>query len=409
MDERSADASKTEGSLKPLIEDIAWCWWTRPRATRIGGTIYFGALDSAGQMIAAMLDLETKSVRKSVLAGFEDDDHNNPALVVDPERPLVAFYSRHDEDDALRFRRSTQPLDIDKWEPERLLQFGGLTTYAEVHPRGNELHLFTRVDDTQWAYCRSPDWAQNWSAPRNFLAFDTDQEVYMATVLLDDHRTVRMAVSGHPKEYRDKPLHDVWAALIDLGTGEVRPASGGEPIANLITGENLPLDYPALEKVHQTPADRTVNLFDVSDGPVFEIGFVDKAIGDSATEDARYHVTSLRDGLWRTEEIAPAGDKFGYIDAGFYVGGVAFPDRSPGGRLYLTREHRGTWHFERWDRHATGRWIATAMAPPSQTRLTRPWAIANPTPALEAVALMLERYADSYYGTLSHLVGAPAP
>ena len=174
--------SKESGDsrLVPLIEDIAWCWWTRPRAVRIGDVVYFGALDSAGQMIAATLDLKTRAVRKTILAGFEDDDHNNPALVVDAERPLVAFYSRHDEDDALRVRRSTRPLDVDDWEPERALKFGGLTTYAEVHPRGDELHLFTRVDDTRWAHCRSLDWGQNWGAPRDFLAFDTDQEVYMA-------------------------------------------------------------------------------------------------------------------------------------------------------------------------------------------------------------------------------------
>jgi len=410
MDEQAANSPKSDKSHPtPIIEDVAWCWWTRPRATRIGEVVYFGALDSAGQMIAATLDLNSHTVRKTILAGFEDDDHNNPALVVDPDRPLVAFYSRHDEDDALRFRRSLRPLDIGAWEAERVLKFGGLTTYAEVHPRGEELHLFTRVDDTRWAYCRSPDWGKNWEVPRDFLAFDTDQEVYMATVLLGDRRTVRMAVSGHPKEYREKPLHDVWAASIDLETGDIRPASGGEPVANLLTGENLPLDYRALEKVHRTAAGRTVNLFDVGDGPIFEIGFVDKVIGDDATLDARYHVTSFRDGAWRAEEIALAGDKFGYIDAGFYVGGVAFPDRSPGGRLYLTREERGVWHFERWDRNASGRWQPTAMVPPGPTRLTRPWAITNATPALEAVALMLEHYGDSYYGTLSHLVGALAP
>src|SRR3954447_4567017 len=118
--------------LKPIIEDMAWCWWTRPRAVQIGGTIYFGALDSKGQMIAATYELDTGRARKTPLAAFEDDDHNNPALVVATGRPLVAFYSRHDADDALRYRRSLRPLDINDWEPERVLSFGGLTTYAEV-------------------------------------------------------------------------------------------------------------------------------------------------------------------------------------------------------------------------------------------------------------------------------------
>ena len=202
----------------------------------------------------------------------------------------------------------------------------------------------------------------------------------MATALLPDGKTMRVAVSGHPKEYEKKPLHDVWAAVVDLQSGAVTLPSSGKVIANLRDGSGLPLDYRDLELVEKTPADRTVNVMDVSDGPVFEIAFTSKIKDDHSNRDAQYNVTALRDGAWRRETVAPAGDRFGYIHAGFYVGGMAFPDRSPGGQVYVTREEGGLWSLERWDRDAAGRWQPRVLIPPGPTRLTRPWAVTNPAP-----------------------------
>ncbi len=393
-----------------LIEDMAWCWWTRPRATRIGDEVYFGAIDSQGGIVAARLDLKTRAVARARLARFEDDDHNNPALLAVAGKPLICFYSRHDAEEGLRYRVSTAPLGLADWGPERILKYPAATTYAQVHHVGSELHLFTRVEEWRWSWRVSGDWAETWSEPRDFLWFDTDQQVYMATALLGDGKTMRVGVSGHPKQYNKKPLHDVWACLVDLETGVVTAPSTGRVFGNLRTGENMPLDYSALELVDRTPADRTVNLFDVSSGPVFEIGYVSKIKDDMTTRDGQHHVASLRDGRWQVETIAPTGRKFGYIDAGLYVGSIAFPDRAASGQLYLTREAHGLWHLEYWQRGSDGRWTATDLVDPTPTRLTRPWAVSPPAGALGVVALALEHYPDDdYCGTRSHLIGAPLP
>jgi hypothetical protein len=165
-----------------------------------------------------------------------------------------------------------------------------------------------------------------------------------------------------------------------------------------------------LELVQRTPSDRTVNLFDVSSGPIFEIAFVSKQRDNNSTIDAHYHVAYLRSGAWTTDTLVPAGGKFGYIDAGFYVGGMAFPERAAPGQVYLTREAAGLWHLEFWRRGGAGSWSGSDLLPPASRRLARPWAVEPPAPELGAVALALEHYPDdSYYGTLSHLVGAPLP
>jgi len=113
-----------------LIPDMAWCWWTRPRATRIGDAVFFAALDSEGGMVVARHDLATKTTERARLAAFEDDDHNNPAVIAQPGKPLVCFYSRHDAEEGLRYRISRRPLDLGAWEPEQILTFGGSTTYG---------------------------------------------------------------------------------------------------------------------------------------------------------------------------------------------------------------------------------------------------------------------------------------
>lgn len=401
-----------EGKLEHpgiIVRDMAWCWWTRPRAVHLGNDAWLAGLDTGGGIVVARLDLATGAVDRRRLAQFEDDDHNNPALLVDAERPLICFYSRHDADEGMRYRISRNPLALDDWGPEQRLEFGGSTTYAQVHALGDELHLFTRVEGPRWAWRRSPDWGRSWEPHRDLLAFNTDWLVYMPTALLPDGRTLRIAVSGHPREASARPLHDVWACELDLVTGEITTPSGRR-LGNLRSGEGLPISEDRLELVAKTPSDRTANLFDVSNGPVFEIGYVSKIKDDFSTRDAQYHVASLRDGGWVVETLTPAGRKFGYVDAGFYVGGIAFPDRAASGQAYLTREAAGLWHLELWRRKSSGRWTGTDLMPPGPTRLTRPWALTNPTDKLAVVALALERYADdSYYGSLSHLIGVPAP
>ena len=395
-------------ATRRLIDDLGWCWWTRPRATRIGHDVFFGGVESGGGIVASRLDLTTSTVERRRLARFEDDDHNNPALLAVEGRPLICFYSRHDAAEGLRYRISTAPLSLEGWEPERLLTFGGSTTYAQVHVVDGDLHLLTRVEETRWGWRMSTDWGETWSPPRDFLAFDTDQQVYMASALLADGHTLRIAVSGHPKEYEKKPLHDVWAAVVDLRSGEISRPDGGR-LGNLRSGDGLPLDYPALELVQRTAADRTVNLFDVGSGPDFEIAYVSKLKDDLSTRDAQYHVAAPRNGVWQVDTVVRAGGKFGYIDAGFYVGGMAFPERTSG-RVYLTREADGLWHLEEWRRAADGAWSGRDLVGPATMRLARPWAVSPPDPSLSVVALALERYPDDdYMDTLSHLVGAGEP
>lgn len=392
-------------NLEQLVDDLAWCWWTQPRATRIDDVLYLGGISSDGAVFAAAYDPAPRSCERFVLAQLEPDDHNNPAVVASAGKPLLAFYSRHDADNLVRRRSSTRPLDVSEWGPERSLQFGGITTYAQAHAVGDEVHLFTRVGDIAWGYAWSPDWGETWSRPIDFVALGTDQETYMPTALLRDGRTLRVAIAGHPKNYEQRPWHRIGAVLVDLVTGAVTRPSEPWEIANLRTGEGLPLRDEQLERVCSAGTGRTLNLFDVGSGEPFEIAFASKIEGDDATDEAWYHVAVQGDGSWSVEAVAPAGDVFGYIHAGFYVGGIAFPHGREG-VVYVSRESDGIWHVERRERVRDGEWRPHALLEPSTERIVRPWPVANPRDGLAAVALRLERYDDDYMHTLSHLVVA---
>jgi hypothetical protein len=397
--------TQAQSRLRLLVEDLAWCWWTQPRATRIGDRLFLGGIASDGGVFAAAYDVRSGRTERTVLARLEADDHNNPAVVAVPGKPLLAFYSRHDADDALRFRVSTRAEDVSGWGDERRLGFGGVTTYAQAHAVGDEVSLFTRVDDTRWGYARSDDWGETWHEPRDFLALETDQETYMPTALLPDGRSVRVAVAGHPKNYEQRPWHQIRACVVDLVTGAVTLPSGRAVPANVRDGSGLPLRGADLELVYEAPAGRTLNLFDVGDGARFEIAFVSKVEGDHATEDARYHVARAADGAWQVDDVVAAGTVFGYIHAGFYAGGIAFPHATPGGRAFVSREDGGVWLLECRERRADGTWAVTGVLESSSRRVVRPWPVREPTPELEVVALALERYDDGYLETLSHLVG----
>lgn len=394
-----------QSTLRILVRDLAWCWWTQPRATRIGDCVFFGGIASDGSVVAVAYDARTGSVQQTTIARLERDDHNNPAIVAAHGKPLIAFYSRHDADDALRYRIGTRAADVSGWREEQRLSFGGITTYAQAHVLGNEVHVLTRVGDTAWGYARSDDWGENWHEPLSLLAIETDQETYMPTALLRDGRSVRIAVAGHPKNYKAQPWHQIRACVLDLASGTITRPTDGVVLANVRERDGLPVRGEQLELVYEAPEGRTVNLFDVADGERFEIAFASKVADDGSTRDARYHVAHAAGGTWHVEDLVAAGRTFGYIDAGFYVGGIAFPYESPGGRVYVSRESERLWYLERWVRASAGAWSADAGFDPSAERIVRPWPVRNPLPGLEVVALELERYGDDYMETLSHLVG----
>jgi hypothetical protein len=76
----------------------------------------------------------------------EIDDHNNPAFIRMTDGKIMAAFSRHGEDNMMRWRISldAEPIDIDDWGAEQTLNTGAVHTYANLAYAGGDLYNVTR-------------------------------------------------------------------------------------------------------------------------------------------------------------------------------------------------------------------------------------------------------------------------
>ncbi len=108
---------------RPTAEDAAWCWFSDPRAIYYKGkkeAIYYGFINSNGDVIAKSLNLGTGEETEYTLHGsLQVDDHNVPTFLFLPDNKILTFYNHHNGD--IFMRRSKSAESIAEWEPEVVL------------------------------------------------------------------------------------------------------------------------------------------------------------------------------------------------------------------------------------------------------------------------------------------------
>lgn len=108
---RAADVPVTTnyvaGQLQELNDNGAWSWFMDPRvimdhdrlivgSVRAVGNFHSSHSPGWGNVELSVLDLKTSAVSNLVLhAGFEQDDHNAPGLLVLRDGRYLAAYSKH--------------------------------------------------------------------------------------------------------------------------------------------------------------------------------------------------------------------------------------------------------------------------------------------------------------------------
>jgi hypothetical protein len=205
--------------------------------------------------------------------------------------------------------------------------------------------------------------------------FGSGQQGYIGTVpTAADGDVLRVALTGHPTS---STIHDIYYCEIDMGTGDITSADGLTTHGNLKDGTGLPINVTAtLEKIvdTDTAGGHNARLFDVSDGTTPEVVW-----GDWTTDtDMVYYRTAYSGGTWTADSIVAAGVTFGYLPTIHYNGGVMFPQDTPGGLVYLSREDAGTWTIEQWD--DSGGWSRTkTLATATATKIVRPQPIRDPS------------------------------
>jgi len=166
-----------------------WCWFQDERSLvdAATGTAVIGSVASPsgvdgaardGDVEVTVVDLDAEEITgtQAVLhAGFEADDHDDPALWLRADGRWVAVYSRHKSDEDT-FWRLSEPGDPTSWGPEQSYSWtphfgaeftgrapGRGVTYQNVHPLGDRLYCFARAINDDPCYLISDDDGATWT------------------------------------------------------------------------------------------------------------------------------------------------------------------------------------------------------------------------------------------------------
>lgn len=353
---------KQGSAYEAVAGDAAWCWFSDPRAVYYKGRreqIYFSYISSVGDVVIGARDQRSGETETFVLhQELEIDDHDVPAILILPDGRLLVFYTEHNG----RFflRRSKNPEDIGSWEKERILPFGGRTTYA--HPvmlseEDNRIYLFWRGSDWRPTFSVSDDGGGSWAAPQALIAgegIENASRPYLKVATDNRRRIDFVFTDGHPaKEARNSVYHFYYEAGAFYKTGGRLIGSAGV----------LPIKHEMAGKVYDAAAGGArawisdIALDDSGRPAIVYVRFPRET-------DHYYHYARWNGEKWIDEQLCRAGGWMPATRDGekirepHYSGGIAL-DHEDVNKLYLSREVEGVFEIEHWSR-AAGRYLSSA-------------------------------------------------
>lgn len=375
--------------------DVVSSWWTLPRAVATGGKVFTGGVRADGTVAVVALD-DTGSERVS-LATFGADDHNTPSFLVQSGKRPWMFYADHNGGTPTLYRhQAVTEGDLLRWGARQTKDgsAGGQHAYVQAFavPASNTIYVFVRIANETWHVFKSTDWGATFSASIEFIDFGTSNQGYIALRQLADGN-LRMVAYGHPTL---STIPDIRYCDINITTGAITKIDGTS-LGNL-DGTSLPLAPSSLDLVYDATTEG-VRLFDISDGPEREIAFA------TWTNDTNTMYRYLRhDGSsWQTPiNVVAAGVVFGGDVDAHYVGGMSFPEDTPGDVVYLSRESSGTWTIERADRNGSTFDLTVQATAPGGHKYIRPYALAPGSTPYDLVYVDVTTYTDytTYAGGL---------
>lgn len=310
-------------------------WWIHEKAmVGMNGKTYIAYVTDMGEIHIKELDAKcARSLSTDVcicrLNCNYADEHNAPSMCVLDNGRIIVAYTGHAATQSLKYRVTERPYDLTSFGPERVLEYGGTATYAQLsyNAKRGELWLFTRVSSVTWAFRYSMDEGETWSEPTTFLRSDKGGLFYFDVrkqlICTPEGAKERwfFALYGHPRISQD---HTIRSGLFDA-EGYLCTMDGARTEKNLFEGTQLELDR--LEVVYDSPEDTTVRLLAVSQTEPCRVGLAPFRLNDP--DSAYYMVATYRNGSWqRSVPIATAGEFLSpdtQLDGSqTYLGGMAF-------------------------------------------------------------------------------------
>ena len=327
-----------------------WCWFGDPRAIAWGDNVYFGWITGdTGNVEAGRFNLRTGGFAQGRLRDtLPTDDHSNPALTMEPDGHLVAFYSPHSGRKplpaALRnklwYRVSKRIGGVLDWGPEHTIPTNtpgrlGFTYPTPVWSR-YRLYVFWRGGDWQPAYSTTTMDLNGWTRARTLLTGMPHERPYIKYDHYGDE--IRFAYTGA------HPTRQATSLYFGKLSGWAARRADGKAFRSR---RHLPFVYTKGERIYSWRTDGRAWVWDIAHDDAGHPVIVYAVVRNKGSHAYRY---ARWDGTrWIDRRITEAG---GHINlAPGYSGGVTLDHTNPN-VVYLSRENSKS-HFEIY-RYETG-------------------------------------------------------
>jgi hypothetical protein len=395
---------KNDTGFEVISEDGAWCWFADPRAVYHKGEkerIYYGYINTLGDVVISARDLKTKEVETFVLhEKLQVDDHNVPSILFLPDGKILVFYTEHGG----RFfmRQSRYGEGIMEWEEEKVLSFGlAEKRICYSHPvmlsgENQRIYMFYRgvgpgKSYADWGqyFSYSDDQGKTWSDGKYLInSKNFNNPVYLKVSSDDKSRIDILFTDGHPKIGPASVYHMYY----EKGAFH---KTNGEQIASMA---EVPISPEQVSKVYDVTKNKTKSwiwdiALDKKQRPVVAYTrYPDET-------DHRYHYAQWDGKQWLDQEVTKAGGMITElkpgedVEEGHYSGGIVLDHNDPT-NVYLARQVNGIFEIEHWKINGK-KWDTIPLTRNSKSSNLRPYVVAH-YPGRNPIVLWMNGYYNHY-------------
>ncbi|MDT0650644.1 BNR-4 repeat-containing protein [Autumnicola edwardsiae] len=294
-------------------------------------------MTSNGEITVSSYNIETGERQVVVMNGesFETDDHNAGVLLLRPDGKYLTVYAGHGDEPKMRYRISANPGDMSQWEPERIAETGGNTSYSNVYRLANtgKTYNFHRGIRNNPNYMTSNDDGNSWNYGGQLFAFRG--RPYLRYASNNKDRIHFITTEEHPRHYNNSIYHGY------IQDGYVKKSDGSH-LSRLSNNEKTdlkPQDFTPVFDGNSDTRDKVAWTSDIEldkdDNPyiAFSVTQDPISLGETAnTEDGgfdnRYHYARWDGERWNEYEIAYAGTRL-YAGENEYTGLITLHPDDP--------------------------------------------------------------------------------
>ena len=330
---RAAEVTNyVRGHFHELNDNGAWSWFMDERAIVDGGKLIVGSVRANGEFAEkdnpgwgnvelAVMDLKTGEKKVVVLhEELEQDDHNNPGLLVLGDGRYLAAYSKHNQEPRFYYRISTRPHDPLEWEPTVEFVTPGVKgswsgdnfTYANPFRLSGEdgrIYLYHRGVSQDPNYLVSDDDGRSWRYGGKLYKGKRGYAPYTKYASNGEKTIHFVATENHPRNYNNSLFHGM------IQGGKVY-GSDGRLIAPLSTSTNTAIDVTNLTRIYQGGPTNVAWMTDIhldeEERPVVLFTTQRDGAGLPPRQggmDHRFHYARWDGERWVENEIAYAGKR----------------------------------------------------------------------------------------------------